>query len=164
MIIPILMDILWSINQDASGLDSNKIEQLIDLSSSNTKPGCLARNFLVANGLINYCEPIVLADELKSSEAKPNRPRNISQKNSRLSIFPNPANEYIIVSYDLTGLKGDFRIIIASTEGKPLIQRGLTGIKNQIIISTEQISSSIYVVNLIKGEDIIESMPIIITR
>jgi hypothetical protein len=160
----ILIDILWSINQDASGLDSNKIEQLMDLSQNNTKPGCLARNVLVANGIINYCEPIVIADELKSTEAKPYRPRNISHSNSRLDVFPNPAKEYIIISYDLTGLQGNFYIEIINPEGKALIRQNLSGIENQVVISTASLTSSPHILRLISESSCIETIRFIILK
>ncbi len=139
-------------------------EQLINLSSNDSKPGSIARNVLIANGIIDYIEPIYLADNLKSSIVIPERTKKEISNDHRLKVHPIPANEYIIVSYDLTGLKGEFRIMITSSEGKPIINRSLTGFKNQIIISTAQVSSSMYVINLVKGDDVIESMPVIITR
>ncbi len=160
----ILMNILWSINQDASDLDSNKMQQLMALSSSNTKPGCLARNILVANEIINYCEPVVLADELKSSEAKPNKHRNISQKNSRLSVFPNPAKDYIILSYDLTGLVGECIIIIFSAEGKLIYRHKINSTKNQIIISTENSPPGMYNVQLVDNCYVLETTKYLVIK
>ena len=147
-----LMNLLWGLRNGSSALDSLVEEQLISLSSNDSKPGSIARNVLIANGIIDYIEPIYLADNLKSSLVIPENPKKENSNVHRLKVHPNPANEYIIVSYDLTGLTGDFQIIITSSEGKPIIHRSLTGIKNQIIISTVKISSSMYVVNLVKGD------------
>ncbi len=157
-----LLDILWSIKQYANGLDSNKTEQLMDLSSGNEKLNCLARNVLVANGIINYSEPIVLANELKLSQEKPIKPKNISQKNSYLSIFPNPAKDYIIVSYDLMEKQGNASIKISTLDGKPCLSNDLTGLVNQTVIPLSNLAPGTYCLQLLINGEVAESVKILI--
>jgi hypothetical protein len=142
------MGILWSLNQDTTSLDSIKIGQLTDLLARNSKITYLARNLLVANGLMDYAEPIYLADELKTISVIPNQPRDYKNTKSYLTVFPNPAKNYIIVSYDLKERQGKSKIIINSIDGKPCLQEDLTGIKNQTIISLSEILSGVYCINL----------------
>jgi hypothetical protein len=159
-----LIEILWSLEKDNSGLDSIKIGQLTDLLARNSKITYLARNVLVENGLMDYTEPIYLSDNLKSAIVIPEKTQNQISCDERLKIFPNPAQDYIIVSYDLCGLTGNFQIIISYLEGRPLFQQKIIGVKNQYIISTEKLSSSLYFIQLASDHNTIETKSFLITR
>jgi hypothetical protein len=159
-----LMNLLWPLRNCTINLDSITAIQLSSLAESSSLTGSLARNTLLAAGLTDYDEPIYLSDELKSTSINPVKPKNIADKNHRLKVFPNPAANYIIVSYDLTDLKGDFTLKICSTEGKPVYQQKIQGIKNQVIILTASFSSSLYYLQLFNGNHAIESINFIISK
>jgi len=152
-----LFDILYSVKQDRNNLDSVNIGQLMDIISGYVYPGCMARNVLIANNIIEYNEPIYLAGELKSAEAKPDKSGNNARKNSRLTVFPNPAKDYIIVSYDLKGKQGYSSIILSNLEGKPCLSQDLTGIVNQMVIPLKGLASGIYLIHLVQNGMVIES-------
>ncbi|MCK9401279.1 MAG: T9SS type A sorting domain-containing protein [Bacteroidales bacterium] len=152
-----LMEILWPLKQGNDILDSLMVEQLTELKSRESKPGSLARNVLVANGITDYIEPIYLSDNLKSSLIIPDKHGNSKQKDNRLSIFPNPAKDYIIVSYDLSGKAGNPWIDIYSLEGKPCYRQSLIGSKNQIVIPMAKLASGVYSVQLVMDGEILES-------
>ena len=160
----LLMNILWSINRDPGSLDSNKAEQLAGILSGNRKPGYLARNVLVANGILNYSEPIYLAEEFKLAEADPDKSKNLIRKNSYLSVFPNPASDYIIVSYNLESTAGKSNIRIISLDGKPYYSKDLTGKTNQTILSLSGFSAGAYSIHLISNGEILESCKFVITK
>jgi len=140
------------------------VPQLTELASRESKPGSLARNVLVANGIMDYIEPIYLSDDLKSAIVIPEKTHNKITCEERLKIFPNPAKDYVIISYDLSGLSGNFQITVSSLEGKPLFQRKIPGVKNQCIISTEKLSSSLYFIQLVTDNYTIVSKSFLITR
>ena len=118
-------------------IDSITADQLSSLAESASGTGALARNTLLAAGLIEYHEPIYLSDELKSTSLITEKPKSIVEKNPRLKVFPNPAKDYIIVSYNLSNLEGDCTLQMYSVEGKPVYQRKIQGIENQVLISTK---------------------------
>ncbi|MFA4852161.1 MAG: T9SS type A sorting domain-containing protein [Bacteroidales bacterium] len=159
-----LINLLWTLRNGTTELDSIIGEHLIEISLNDSKPGSLARNLLIANDMIDYCEPIYLSDNLKSAIVIPEKIPNKISCDQRLKIFPNPAKDYIIVSYDLCGLTGNFQIIISSPEGRPLFQQKITGVKKQYIISTEKLSSSIYFIQLANDNNTIESKSFLISR
>jgi hypothetical protein len=159
-----LLSIIWQLKKGISCQDSLIELQLTNLSLKETKPGSLARNILIANDMIDYCEPIYVADNLKSAIVIHEMTQNQISCVERLKIFPNPAKDYVIVSYNLSGLSGNFQITLSSLEGRPLIQRKITGIKNQCIISTDELSSTLYFIQLVMDNTTIESKSFLITR
>jgi hypothetical protein len=159
-----LATILWKIMNDSIAIDSNLSLQLYNLSLHSSKPGSLARNILVANRIIEYNEPLYLSSNLKCSIVIPDKPREGNLNNQRLKVFPNPATDYIVLSYDLSGLRGSVQLLVTSTDGKPLLMQELTGIKNQVVLSTKQLSSARYFVQLVDKSSLIESASFIIVR
>ena len=159
-----MAEILWLTEPELTIQDSAQIEQLTDINSRNTKPGCLARNVLIANHIIDYTEPIYLADELKSMPTA-NRPdiKKI-KKNTYLSVFPNPAKDYTIVSYDLKGRQGNSSIIISTLDGKACYKQDLTGNVNQVVIPLKRFSAGPYSIQLIKNGAILETVKLVISN
>jgi len=158
------IEILWSLKQDATSLDSIKIGQLTDLISRNAKTANMARNVLVANGLMDYTEPIYLADELKSMSVTPNKPGDTKSNRFNLIVFPNPAKNYIIVSYDLKESQGKSSIGISSMDGKPCYEQYINGIKNQTIISLSGFSEGVYCIQLKNNGEVIETVKFVVSK
>ena len=84
-----MINLLWGLRNGSSKLDSLVEEQLINLSSNDSKPGSIARNVLIANGIIDYIEPIYLADNLKSSIVIPERTKKEISNDHRLKVQSN---------------------------------------------------------------------------
>jgi len=159
-----LVSLLWPLRNGTMNLDSLTANQLFALIESNSLPGALARNMLVAAGLTEYQEPIYLSNELKSSIIKPEYKGSVSENNRRLKIFPNPAKDYFILSYNLTGLQGNFNVEIINSEGKILIRQILDSTINQIVISTSLLPSSPYTLRLMNENSSIETLKFIILK
>ncbi|MFA4864675.1 MAG: T9SS type A sorting domain-containing protein [Bacteroidales bacterium] len=160
----LLLEILWNLNHNTTNLDSTLVGPLSELMSHNSKPGYLARNVLIANGIIEYIEPIYLAYELKSVFVNPNKSGDTKSYKSNLIVFPNPAKNYIIVSYDLKERQGKSSISISSIDGKPCYQEYLNGIKNQTIISLSGFSSGVYCIQLKNNGEIIGTVKFVISK
>ena len=159
-----LISLFWPLRAGIMNMDSISAGQLFALAGSKSIPGTLARNILVASGLTEYHEPIYLSTELKSSLVIPEKERNYLNVNQRLKIFPNPAQDYFILSYDLSGLQGNFGVDIINSEGNTLIYQKLSGTQNQIVISTVSLPSSPYTIRLITESSCIETVKFIILK
>ncbi|HOX77553.1 MAG TPA: T9SS type A sorting domain-containing protein [Bacteroidales bacterium] len=159
-----LIEILWTLKQCNCELDSTIAEQLMLLVFRASKPGALARNTLVANGMLTYNEPIYLSDELKSGIVMPDKPFKGLQSEDRLQIFPNPAKEFIIVSYNLKNLNGQSSILINSIDGKPCYSLDLNGEINQVVVSLSTFSAGTYVIQLENKGKIIGSSTFVIAK
>jgi hypothetical protein len=159
-----LIEILWALTQANSDIDSTNIEQLSLLASRASKPGSLARNVLVANGIIDYNEPIYLSNDLKSSILIPDNPNQGHQNIEILHIFPNPAKEYIIVSYNLKSCQGELNVSISSIDGIPCYAQNLNGMMNQVVVPLSGFSPSTYVIQLKNEGTIIASSKFVIIK
>ena len=159
-----IIGILWSIKQDANSLDSNRVGQLTELMAGNIRPSFMARNVLVQNSIIDYFEPIYLAEELKSGSVIPAKPEENKSNESNLLVFPNPAKDYIIVSYDLKDGQGNSSILISSMDGNPRFERFLNGFNNQTIISLSGFSEGIYCIQLKNNGETISTVKFLIVK
>ena len=95
-----LIPILEQLCNDTFGYivpDSIQINILLDLATHDrTTPGTFARNILIANGLLEYHEPILLGTTLKSLRPFHNYGKNV-QISSEFKVYPNPCKDYLIV-------------------------------------------------------------------
>jgi hypothetical protein len=159
-----LLSLLWPLRDGTINPDSLTADQLFTLSDSKSVPGALARNILMAAGFTEYQEPIYLSTELKSSFVLPEKRRNHLDSDQRLKIYPNPTQDYFILTYDLTDFRGSLDVEIINSEGKVLFRQKLSGIKNQLVISTAPLPASSYTLRLINETSSIEALKFIILR
>ena len=159
-----LVEILWPVVRDKSTIDSTMTTQLENLTARESRPGSLARNVLVANNFIDYNEPLILSDNLKCGLVIPRKPNTPKLNKNRLSVFPNPSKDYIIVYYDLEGREGKSTIVIHPIDGRPYYQQPLPNSKNQFVINTANFPSGMYSIYLENAGEILETVKFIISQ
>ncbi|MCD4744961.1 MAG: hypothetical protein K8R58_01530, partial [Bacteroidales bacterium] len=99
----ILFGLLEELQSDSTGIiaiDSIQVVILETLAQNNSRfPGAYARNILIAAGLLDYEEPIIIPDLLKSSKINADEPctEKEAEQSGILNIFPNPAKDKITV-------------------------------------------------------------------
>ncbi|MFW5762348.1 MAG: T9SS type A sorting domain-containing protein, partial [Cyclobacteriaceae bacterium] len=111
-------------------------------------PGAYARDILFAAGFIDYEEPIIIPEAFKSSEFVENEPFNSFDKPEILNVFPNPADDYIVVDYNADGHNGIVLLSIIDLNGKPVFAEVQNMQRNQKVISTQDWKSGIYLVTV----------------
>jgi len=127
----------------------------------------LSRNVLIANNLYSYTEPIILPDETKSAQQKtPSKTGKITTE-SFMKLFPNPANWFIIVEYNLkdkftAGQVGE--ISVTSFQGQKLINEMITKQQDQVLINTSTLTVGTYLCTLKLSGKVIETQRFIIVR
>jgi hypothetical protein len=141
------------IRNDTTGvlrIDSIMALSLQLIANSNTGiPGAYARNILIAAGKITYQEPILLPDtSLKQAKKKKFRGVKEFGNTSILKIFPNPARNYFIVKINITENYFQGLIKLYEGNGKMLQLRAFTGKQDQIVISTANLNSGLYLLIL----------------
>ncbi len=126
-----------------------------------------ARNVLLSNKLISYQEPVDLPDETKSSMAG-NDPKRIKLScDGLLNLFPNPAQQYVIVEYNFTGkVSGSESMVLTiySGGGKKIEQRNMTSLHDQILIDCRNIKSGIYLCKMTHGRQTLGSGKFVISK
>jgi len=74
-----------------------------------------------------------------------------------LKISPNPANEYIIVSYNITSAINGLRLFIIDASGKTLFEKELNKAKDQQILTVKNYANGNYICTLFNNGKPIKS-------
>ncbi len=77
--------------------------------------------------------------------------------NSSFSIFPNPAEENTTVKFDGSLLKGNSQVRIYNLLGEEVLTQTLRAGQESILVSTSELSSGIYFVNLVNNGKMLAS-------
>jgi hypothetical protein len=158
-----LFTVLNQLNGSYPTEGSQEASELELLASKDENyPGACARNMLIAAGLMDYEEPVILPEEeFKCTEVIENNGVK-SKKPDVLNVFPNPASDYLIIDYNAEDYKGEITIEANDIYGKLLFTKKYTIRLNQEILSTVELHSGVYSVSLMINGEIIESKKITI--
>jgi len=163
-----VMNSLTAQGKSITGLSPSQIATMQSLMENSSDPvQSLARNVLTANNLCNYSEPIILPDETKSAKQKRYVKTSQITTQSYMKLFPNPANGFIIVEYNLkdkftAGQVGE--ISVMSFQGQRLIKEVITKQQDQVLINTSTLSVGTYLCTLKLSGKVIENQRFIVVR
>ncbi|MPL94223.1 hypothetical protein SDC9_40373 [bioreactor metagenome] len=137
-------------------------EALMQLSTSaEDKPAALSRNILLSDNLIIYEEPVKLDDGLKSMPIY--KPELKAVQSQKLRVFPNPANTFITVSWNVPGQETNI-LMIHDANGRQVLTRPLQGQHNEAIIDISGFVNGNYAVILSQGGKTIAAETLVIAR
>ncbi|MDD3130399.1 MAG: C1 family peptidase [Bacteroidales bacterium] len=144
---------LFGVLEQLSGnellLDSIQAIQLESLIQRDYYfPGAYARDLLFATGFIDYQEPVVIPEILKSSEIYGNEKFSSHDAPEILNVFPNPASDYVVVEYNTAEYNGDVLLSIVDLAGKHVFSEVQNSVRNQKVISTNGWKSGVYLVTI----------------
>jgi len=148
-------------NKDILQIDSSQITQLVTLYDQASEPvSSYVRNILIANNLINYFEPIIIPDDLKSSPEENVFKTSHFSEGCYLKVFPNPAKHYIIAEYNTQQTNAgnnELILTITSSDGKIIETRLLSKPQDQQLIETIDYKPGIYLCFLKSGNKVLVS-------
>lgn len=165
-----LNTILASLQTDTiaiSEVDSAHAIPLFALyQSGDNNATAMARDILIASGLLVYQEPINIGDNEKSAIAQLPAAKLTTTKQSseQLNIFPNPATTYAIVEYSLPAKASHASISIYNTHGVVVWQQDVKRAKDQVIIDLNSIPSGSYRVALQSGNQTLTSTSLSVSK
>ena len=125
-----LLAVLVQQGKSVTEVDSTQIELLLDIEVMQAgKPSVYARNVLLALEQIEYEEPILLPDLYKSAAVQEERQRIMQSLNEHhyLSLFPNPAGDYLIIEHNLEMEPQSVWVNINNIKGECINQDELKG-------------------------------------
>ena len=108
--------------------------------------------------------PDYLPTNLKKSQVWNKNNGLIQSKESYLKVFPNPAVHFFIIEYHLKDNSNRSTIELLDIYGKILKHWTLSDIQNQIIVSTNDLSSGIYMLRVIDNSQPVETLKVTITK
>jgi len=157
-----LAEIINQLATDTSYILQNDTSALLTLQNlvlNDNPAGITARNLLTAYRLMNYEAVIPVPDTaLKSAIASFDNPRKVKEDKTGIHVFPNPANDYAIVSYNMEG-----RCImeLLSKDGRVIRSENLKSGINQHLIRTEGLPSGVYTLILKGGNKVLSTKLVI---
>jgi hypothetical protein len=163
------VELYEQIYSDTTGLfniDSTTAVSLQTIALSNSGvPTAFARNILIANGLINYTEPILLSDSnLKSSDKEEIKGAKSSGDDSFLTVYPNPAKSYFVVKFKVEQFLKPGSLNLYDENGKKVKSLRFTSSKDQLVFPVTDLQSGVYIMSLESGRTRIESVKITIIK
>jgi hypothetical protein len=121
-------------------------------------PGACARNILLAAGLIQYQEPVILPDLTKSSKVKGGSFGKGSERPDMLKVFPNPAKDFLVVDYNTDGEKGEVLLTVTDMKGYTVHSEAFALGRDQVVVGTTGWEQGTYVVSLtVNGKPVANS-------
>jgi len=152
--------------QNIYTVDSSDLLTVYDLFENGSEPvRPYARNILIFRDDIDYFEPIILPDILKSSDRIEKHKTGRFIYKSYMKVFPNPARKYVIVEYNLQeryreGCNGVLKLI--DIHGQEMIRKEIHKAKDQELIHTSLLPAGTYICTLTYGSDLMEIKKIVI--
>ncbi len=133
-------------------MDSSLLPAIHNLHTNSLEPvKSYTRNILIARGAINYYEPILLPDELKSSKGKKTYRTGKFVEESYMKVFPNPAWQYVIIEYNLKDKfteKNEVLLTLTNMRGNSVFQKQLMKRQDQDLINTSGFIPGVYICSL----------------
>jgi len=163
-----LVSVLPELFNDTTGflvpdsLQRQLLEQIAE--DDHDLPGAWARNILIANRLLDYNEPIVNESTLKFSRKEKYHWTHSRAMAAEMKVFPNPAEDYIIVEYAQKQHTDAVYLELFNSQGIKLQTYKLTKGTDQKIIYTGNLLPGGYLIQLVVKGTARESKKIIIIR
>ncbi|MCX6233142.1 MAG: T9SS type A sorting domain-containing protein [Bacteroidetes bacterium] len=128
-------------------------------------PSVYARNLLIHLGLLTSGEMVYMPVTLNSTVNNlwPFKENSIP-KSSFISLFPNPAGNYLIVEYHIDKAYETAVLTLQDMTGKLINTIPLKGQLNQTVVSTGGLNNGVYIVSLYVDSQIIDSQKMTVLK
>ncbi len=128
-------------------------------------PTVVARNLLVNEGMIDYREPLVFDQELKSTKVSKHYPKIAIAPDGRgyLKIFPNPARDYVIMEYQLKEGCSNGLIQAYSIDGRNILKIPVQSSNSMVILPVGNYVGSL-IISLQGCTGLIDKQKIVVNR
>jgi predicted Zn-dependent protease len=132
---------------DMAALDSTKLLELAAYAELNNTIAAKAIALLQLNGANSYIEPVYLPEGGDKSNSDPKQESSIINENKML-LFPNPADGYFMVDYNLTDPFNKAVLVVFDISGRVIVQLEIHNEIDQLIIPAENWPNGQYTISL----------------
>jgi len=140
-------------NNQPITFDSLQVQSLMSMIESDTNylflPTILARNALISAGHSCYYEPLVFDSGLKSTKNNNNRKKHRIASREIFRVFPNPANNFVIVDYKVHPDYVNLTLCISSINGNTCDLVRLNKYQDQKIYNTTALDPGSYILTIL---------------
>ena len=146
-----------------SELDSAKLQELNIYAELNNSIAAKAIALLQLNGDYSYIEPIYNPEDGDKSNTNNRRKRAVINDN-KLLLFPNPADGYFTIEYNLTDPFNKAVLVVFDISGRVIVQQEVYYEIDQMIIPSENWPAGQYMVSLFSDGKTIMTKKITISK
>nr|NQU91320.1 T9SS type A sorting domain-containing protein [Bacteroidota bacterium] len=149
---------LFETGNSLEDLSTAQIGQLQGIVTDKTGfASVYARNILMAIDELEYEEPVILPDHMKSSEAEEAYQELLSTLAPKmLEVYPNPSKDFVILGYKFDKETRGM-IEIRDVAGRLMESIPFTGMQDQVTVTTRGWTPGVYVLSLIIQDKVIET-------
>lgn len=144
--------------------DSLQKSLLYPLASGSSLASAYARNLLIATDSLLYHEPYVIPTEGYKNARVIIRKENEPSDDYNLTIYPNPAKNYLIANYSIKEGDADAQIKIYDAGGKHVKSVKVNSRQNFAVVAIDNLPSGQYICSLIAKNKQMKSIKFIIHR
>ncbi|MBP6872379.1 MAG: hypothetical protein KBC43_10270 [Bacteroidales bacterium] len=152
-------------NWAAFDLDSVSVLALHEINETGTSQiSAFARGMLVKGGFLNYLEKITAPQFTEPSEYNSPYPEEEVRdpKRNYISVFPNPARDYVIVYYNLPSDDDiDYTISKTNQLGYLLGRYSIDTGENQVVLDLRNVPNGSYFISLFGNGNLLETEKLI---
>lgn len=139
--------------KDGNGIGENgcflmAIFQLPKVQCCNIQ-GVYAQNILEFQGLVEFEKPLYVPIFEGKSNKTPQPTEE--QEDGYFQLNPNPAQEYVIINYDLSHLGGNALIQVMDAVGKLMLEENIQGGKDQVVFDISALDAGNYTYRVMHG-------------
>ncbi len=149
-------------------IDSSSLAILQGIYTSGHEPvTSYARNILITSGNLTWHEPILLPENMKSTEKVKKYNTDRFDEKSYLKVFPNPARQFVIAEYNLKekfNENSTTKLTITDMRGLTTESRILIKQQDQELINTSGYVPGSYTCTLVVNGKRIDSKKFVIVR
>ena len=132
---------LISNNKNWLTADEATLTQLEALAELDGEGGRYARNVLEFLGAdIYYRDEFEPPADPQGRRSSP----SMEEKQEHISIWPNPANEYFILDYEMENMSSSAMLNVDDPAGKRILSRRLTNPKDQVLVDVRSLPTGMY--------------------
>jgi len=126
--------------------------------------GAWARNILISCDLLDYSEPIVFTNNLKSSRKEKYHWKSSGASLSDFRVFPNPARDFLIIEYLKDKPSDQAMVELFDIKGDRVKSVLLQGRQHEVIIPVGDLISGSYLIRYTINGAVQKSSKVIIIR
>jgi len=146
-----------------AALSESDLELLQGYTQNANATAGQAITLLELNGIDTYKEPVYFPDETEPQLRIMQCPEE-EIKEEKLLLYPNPANEYLVVEYALIEDNQDVSLVITNTNGQVLFNQQLDYAQDELIIITDKFPTGQYFCTLYNKGNILKTDKFLLVR
>ena len=150
-------------DKNLANLSESDLETLQAYTQNANVTAGEAITLLELNGIDTYREPVYFPDETEP-QLRVIQHTEEEIKEDKLLLYPNPANEYLIVEYAITKATGTSSLTITNVNGQIVYQEKLNYLQDELVIITNKLTQGQYFCTISNGTNTIRTEKFLLVK